>query len=471
MKTIFFLSTLTTIIFAQTRFTEINQLVQTGEFSEAIKMIDEKLESTNLSNDEKFELQFEKERMYRIRIDFNKTAEDVLNYVNKYYPDAKEKDLEKWEKDGSLEFKIIEGKKWYFSRAASNLFRINKDAKTQKEKVDGYQKDGLDAFLENYIPKVLEESANAQESLVKPVTFKLNYTVTVDANAVPDGEIIKCWLPFPREGHQRQTEIKLLAVNNDEYFIASNDNPQRTLYMQKPAMKDQPTIFNMVLEVKNYNEVNLILPELIKPYNKESGLYKTYIVERAPHIVFTDKIKNLSNEIVGDEKNPYLIAKKIFTWISTNIPWAGAREYSTIENISDYCLTRGHGDCGIKTLLFMTLCRYNGIPAKWQSGWMLHPGEVNLHDWSEIYLEGYGWVPVDQSFGLIESDQEDEKYFFLGSTDPYHLIVNDDYSKELFPAKTFPRSETVDFQRGELEWRGGNIYFDKWDYHMNVEYK
>ena len=89
------------------------------------------------------------------------------------------------------------------------------------------------------------------------------------------------------------------------------------LYMQKPAMKDQPTIFNMVLEVTNYNEVNFIQPDLIKPYNKESGLYKTYTAERAPHIVFTDKIKNLSNKIVGDEKNPYLIAKKIFTWIST----------------------------------------------------------------------------------------------------------------------------------------------------------
>ena len=41
----------------------------------------------------------------------------------------------------------------------------------------------------------------------------------------------------------------------------------------------------------------------------------------------------------------------------------------------------------------------------------------------------------------------------------------------LFPAKIFPRSGTLDFQRGELEWRGGNIYFDKWDYHMDVEYK
>ncbi len=164
-------------------------------------MIDQKLASENLSPGEIFELQFEKERMGRIRKDFNKTAEDVLQFVNKYYPDAKEKDLEKWENDGSLEFKIIDGQKWYFARAASNLFRINKEAKKQKEKVDGYQKDGLDVFLEDYIPKALDESANSYETLVKPVVLSLDYTVTVKPDAVPHGEVIRCWLPFPREGH------------------------------------------------------------------------------------------------------------------------------------------------------------------------------------------------------------------------------------------------------------------------------
>lgn len=471
MKAIFLTIMFTTIIAAQTKYFDINQLVQSGEFSEASKIIDQKLQLGNLNSDEIFELQFEKERLDRIKKDFNKTADDILTFVRRYYPNPTEKDLAKWEQDGTLEFKIIDGKKFYFSRAASNLFRINEEAKKQKELVDGYQKDELDVFLESYIPKVLDESANAQENLVKPVTFKLNYTITVKPNVVPDGEIIKCWLPFPREGHQRQTEVKLMSANVDEYVIASNEDPQRTIYMQKPAVKDQPTIFNMVLEVTNYNEVNLILPELIKPYNKESELFKSFTAERPPHIVFTDKIKNLSKQIVGAEKNPYLITKKIFTWISQNIPWAGAREYSTIENISDYCITNKHGDCGIKTLLFMTLCRYNGIPVKWQSGWMLHPGEVNLHDWSEVYFEGYGWVPADQSFGLTDSQDEDVKYYFLGNTDPYHLIINDDYSSTLYPSKIFPRSETVDFQRGELEWRGGNIYFDKWDYHMDVEYK
>ena len=118
----------------------------------------------------------------------------------------------------------------------------------------------------------------------------------------------------------------------------------------------------------------------------------------------------------------------------------------------------------------MTLARYNGIPAKWQSGWMLHPVEVNLHDWGEAYFEGYGWVPVDQSFGLQESDDLQIKYYYVNGIDSYRLIVNDDYSQPLFPAKIYPRSETIDFQRGELEWRGGNLYFNKWDYHMDVEY-
>ena len=74
--------------------------------------------------------------------------------------------------------------------------------------------------------------------------------------------------------------------------------------------------------------------------------------------------------------------------------------YSTIENIPEYVLDNHHGDCGQVSLLFITLCRCSGIPAHFQSGFMMHPGAWNLHDWAEIYLEGIGWVPVDQSFGI-----------------------------------------------------------------------
>lgn len=62
------------------------------------------------------------------------------------------------------------------------------------------------------------------------------------------------------------------------------------------------------------------------------------------------------------------------------------------------------------------------------------------------------------------------KNFYLTGIDSYRLIVNEDFSQDLFPVKIWPRSEPIDFQRGELEWKGGNIYFSDWTYKMNVIY-
>ena len=44
------------------------------------------------------------------------------------------------------------------------------------------------------------------------------------------------------------------------------------------------------------------------------------------------------------------------------------------------------------------------------------------------------------------------------------IAFNDGISQDFVPAKRHFRSETVDSQRGEAEWRGGNLYFDQWDY-------
>ena len=450
---------------------QLNKEIEDGNFSKASSMIDEIINKNNLTPEERYELAFKKDRMNRIRLDFQKSAADVLEFVKKYYPDADAKTLEKWEKDGSLEYKIIDGQKFYFNRAAANLFRVNKEAKKLKEKVDGASLSELNKYLLVYIPEAVKESKESNKSLVKKVVHKLDYTITLKPNEVPDGEIIRCWLPFPKEGHERQTDIKLLSVNSNEYTIADNDNLQRTIYFEKTAHKDESTVFNMVLEVTNYSQLFKLNPDKIQPYDKESELYKTFTSERKPHIVFTKEIKELSGKIIGKEKDPYSKAKKIFEWISKNVPWAGAREYSTIDDISQYCTLKGYGDCGIKSMLYITLCRYNGIPAKWQSGWMLHPGSVNMHDWTEIYFNSYGWVPVDPDFGLQNFTNKDEQYFYFGGIDAHHLIINDDFSKPLYPEKIYPRSETVDFQRGELEWRGGNLYFNKWNYDMKVEYQ
>ena len=76
---------------------------------------------------------------------------------------------------------------------------------------------------------------------------------------------------------------------------------------------------------------------------------------------------------------------------------------------------------------------------------------------------------MDSSFGLQAwGKNDDERLFFFGGQDAYHLTINNDFGRPLSPEKMHLRSETVDFQRGEVEWRGGNLYFDQWDYAFTV---
>ena len=224
------------------------------------------------------------------------------------------------------------------------------------------------------------------------------------------------------------------------------------------------------IKIKSFAQYFNLREMDILPYNKQSALYRLFTSEQPPHIIFSERIRNLSEEIVGDAAKPDEIVRRIYYWIDKNIPWAGALEYSLMPNMPEYVLDNMRGDCGMVTLLFMTLARHNGIPVRWQSGWMLHPGEVNLHDWCEVYYEGVGWVPLDMSFGLMPSDNLQEREFYISGIDAYRLIVNDDIGVPLIPPKKFFRSEPWDFQRGELEWQGGNLYFDHWRYKMEVEY-
>ena len=301
--------------------------------------------------------------------------------------------------------------------------------------------------------------------------MRVTYTLTVDSNAVPAGELIRCWLPYPRTDQPRQQDVKFIAASEPEYTFSPQNCLHSTLYMEKRAVQDEPTVFSESFEYTANAEWHNLKPEDVQPYDTTSSIYKEYTAEREKHIIFSPRMRQLAAKLTEGETNPFLKAKRIFRWVNDNFPWASACEYSTIENIPEYVLDNNKGDCGQVSLLFITLCRISGIPAHFQSGFMMHPKAWNLHDWAEIYFEGIGWVPVDQSFGIPTfARNADEEYFFLGGIDSWRMIVNSDYGMPLMPEKKYTRSETVDFQRGEVEWEGGNLYFPKWDYHMDIEY-
>lgn len=420
---------------------------------------------------EKSSYNWEEDLQHRIKRDFRLTETQVKQYIQKYIPDVTDEQMRQWEESKALECMVIDGEKRYFRNAGPNLFRIDSACINVKLAQGNLPEEKSDIANKENLPEIIKAVKKSGDPIAAPKRMRITYTLTVDTNAVPAGEMIRCWLPYPRTDHPRQTDVKFISASQPDYIIAPEEYAHTTLYMEKRAVQGEPTVFSETFEFTAHGEWHNLKPEDIKPYDTTTELYKTYTAEREKHIVFSPRLRELAAKLTEGETNPLLQAKRIFRWINNNFPWASAREYSTLENIPEYVLDNGHGDCGQVSLLFITLCRICGIPAHFQSGFMVHPNAWNLHDWGQVYFEGIGWVPVDQSFGIpTYARNADEEWFFIGGIDSWRLIVNKDYGMSLFPEKKYPRSETVDFQRGEVEWEGGNLYFQHWSYDMDIEY-
>ncbi|MCR5002854.1 MAG: transglutaminase domain-containing protein [Bacteroidales bacterium] len=421
---------------------------------------------------------WDKDLEERLAYDFSRTRDEVKEIISKTIPDVTDEQLDAWTaNERKLESMVIDGERKYFRRTASNLFLVDDECKAvydslhpsvwpEGHTIDDYAADTL----------IYQDVMATGKNIAQPRTMRVKYTITVDPGYVPSGKMIKCWMPYPRTDVARQTRVKFISagVNGNEItdstdtrlVFSGNESKHSTLFMKGPAKKGQPTVFHEEFEYTVSGEWHDLDSTKVKPYDKSTELYKEFTAEREAHIIFTPELKALAEEITAGIENPYNQVKAIYDYVDA-YPWAGAREYSTIPNIPEYVYNIKHGDCGQQSLLLITLCRIKGIPAHFQSGFMMHPQEWNLHDWSEVYFEGIGWVPVDISFGKQKFQPE---YFYLGGIDPWRMIVNQDFGKELIPAKKYPRSETVDFQRGEVEWAGGNIYFNHWHYDMEIEY-
>jgi hypothetical protein len=93
-----------------------------------------------------------------------------------------------------------------------------------------------------------------------------------------------------------------------------------SMYLEKPALSNQPTLFKIVFELTSAAFYRPIDPAYIQPVSTNDPALAPFLGEEPPQIVFSDEIKNLSSVITGDETNPYLKAQRIFEWTFRNIP-------------------------------------------------------------------------------------------------------------------------------------------------------
>lgn len=447
----------------------IINLIQESKFAEAAAALDK---MSDLSDEEQLQKEWYIELMRRIRIEFPYSEEQIKEKLAKAGYDTSDEKMRYWESKRYLEMRPIDGERRYFKEAAANLPRLDPELRPNRV-VSEYDKQNTKLRHEN-CERIINESTTLGQ-LTQGRKNVFTCVATIPANTIPEGETIRYWAPFPRESCARQQDVKLVKADGDVWKLSPKEDLQRTLYMEKKAVKDQDTVFEFSFETTSYAQyfAQEELIKAVKPYDENSEVYKTYTAEYLPHMIKTDAMKKWAEEIVGDETNPVKKVSLLFDKIDSLYPWASSNEYGTMPCIPEYVIREGHGDCGMLTLLLVSACRCVGVPAKWQSGWTMRPTSdvCGMHDWGEVYYEGVGWVPIDMSYGLLNNDNPLIRNFYKSSFDQYRLVINDSIGRPFFIPKRFFRSEPVDLQKGEMEWDGGNIYFNKWSFEITCETK
>lgn len=399
----------------------------------------------------------------RLLRDFPVTFDEGAAEIIAKYPQYNIDDIRDMVQKHYIETMVIDGQERMFRKALRNVALLNPDLN------EGWKHRGWDASPQrmSYADSVIRYTAGTlPDGGAHRVALRFKIDVPYDSCLA--GDTLRVWMPYPIES-ARQSDIKLLGTSHQDYVISTpQQSAHRTIYMSAPVADGDTTHFEYSVEFTTagqYFSPYSILADL-KPYDKQSAEYKKYTSFDGPHYA---RLDSLAKVIVGDETNPYKQSERVYDYIIQHYPWAGAREYSTIPCIPQYVVDERHGDCGQVALLYISLMRTLGVPARWESGWMLHPGEKNLHDWAEVYFEGVGWVPVDVSFGrYTSSDSADIQKFYSTGIDSYRFAANTGVGEAFFPAKRYMRSETVDSQMGEVECSKGNLFYPGWDQNLEI---
>ncbi|MBO5256536.1 MAG: transglutaminase domain-containing protein [Clostridia bacterium] len=426
----------------------IKNLRYSGRFDHVLCEIDRLLsDNTHPNFDPIMVRRLELERFLAVGLahDYQVPFEDMVENFREKYPSFTEKNLVDLVNSGHADFMVKTDGIYFENAAYSNLRECCGNYLAKLENPD---------FVPSPNPNGEQHEAMAymREHGRSSWRYRIREWIEPDEQHERPGETVRIWLPFPAITPE-QSSIRLIESSRPVYIT---DGPIRTAYAEFEYHAGDR--LEITLEFTNTavyhdlheEDVTGEIPAEVLPY----------LAEVEPHIVFTPYLKKLAAYLTEGTDNPLVKARRIYDYVTSHVKYSYTREYRLFDNIPMYAAVNGRGDCGVQALLFITLCRIAGVPARWQSGNAVHPprngnsGRVGSHDWALFYIAPYGWLYCDPSYGggaKRRGDTEAWNWYF-GNLDPHRYVCCTEFQRQLDPAKTFMRLDPYDNQSGEIEY-------------------
>lgn len=430
---------------------DVLKLKNYGDFAGAQKMIDHFM-TKDIPNALRKRLEIEKDVLKVMSgNEYPYTYEEALEIMTTHLRDFKEEELQYLKEISAADWIYVDGTVHFQRRFYENLIKTRPDLaeRVMVEDVDDAQGNELKQKLLNDNVRYMKENGG------RTVRTQIRATIKAKKEAEEVGRKVMVHLPIPKIC-QQVSKVDIIAASPEITTIAEEDAAQRTVCFETELKADQEFMVEYAYEYHvDYVELD--------PAKASAEQPDFCTNEQAPHIRFTPYLQELLKELIGDETNPVIKARKIYDFVTTKVMYSYMREYFTIECIPEYAAINLKGDCGVQALLFITLCRMTGIPARWQSGLYATEYYTGCHDWAQFYVAPYGWVFADLSFGGSAwrlGNTERWNYYF-GNLDIFRMPANSEIQMEFTPEKKWLRIDPIDNQRGEIEYEDHGLSFDQ----------
>ena len=419
---------------------EIETAKRAGDLAGAAAAIDSRL-AGELPELLRGRLTVERERLRRLPEQYPWNRREAQRKLNELLPAVSWAEFDALEAAGRIDSIYLNGEKRYFVRFHRTLAKF-----PDLLQASGGSWSAASPWLDPVIAEIRERGGAARR-------ITLETSVWAEPDAFVPGTYL-AHLPYPIPCAQ-QSRIELLAGDPDG--INPEDTPARSVWWRRDCEREArfTVRYRYVSAVRYADPLRRAAPS--EPlYPEERPVTAADLGEEEPWMTFTPLLRALAAEITAGCGRPAEKAWAIYSWITHHVRYSFMREYFLIDRLGEFCAVNGHGDCGLQALLFILLCRISGIPARWQSGLEISEDYVGSHDWAQFWLEGWGWLFADPSYGggALRDGSESRHDFYFGNIDPLRMAANRAFHRPLTPAKAQLRLDPFDHQSGEIEREG-----------------
>lgn len=184
-------------------------------------------------------------------------------------------------------------------------------------------------------------------------------------------------------------------------------------YLDLEALDTYP---QRIEKINSENPYDIILLVKNQPYfNIEEIPYKKYNYSEniAQYLEPTEKIQTeseivseIAESFVSEDSSIQDIVVKALLWNKENIIYDKPLAGRILLNIkytrsAEDTIKLKAGACTEYANVFIAFMRHLGIPARYVLGFYQAYEPIYYHAWAEVYLKGYGWIPVETQDGKL----------------------------------------------------------------------